>query len=33
VPSGFFFVARADKLRDRGIRGLHDWLVAEAARR
>jgi LysR family glycine cleavage system transcriptional activator len=33
VPDGFFFVALADKLRDRYVRALRDWLVAEATRR
>jgi hypothetical protein len=27
---GFFFVARAEKLRDPHVRGLRDWLADEA---
>lgn len=33
LPDGFFFVVRAEKLRDRYVRGLRDWLAAEAAER
>ena len=33
LPDGFFFVARAEKLRDKYVRGLRDWLAAEAAAR
>ena len=33
LPDGFFFVARSEKLRDRCVRDLRDWLVAEATRR
>lgn len=29
-PEGHFFVARAEALRDRHVRALRDWLVAEA---
>ena len=31
LPRGFFFVCRAERLRDRHVRGLRDWLTAEAA--
>ena len=32
LADGFFFVARADKLRDRCVRGLRDWLAGEVSR-
>ena len=31
LRAGVFFVCRAERLRDRHVRGLRDWLVAEAA--
>ena len=31
LSDGFFFVARADKLRDRHVRHVRDWLAGEAA--
>lgn len=30
LPAGFFFVCRAERLRDRHVRNFRDWLVAEA---
>ena len=33
LETGFYFVARTERLRDRHVRGFRDWLAEEANRR